>query len=153
GRPQQGRDGHRHHLLLSGKGGQKVTIDIMGKVAQMQAKIKAELPSRAFRAANELRNASLEVLSGSRSGRHYRGYTASAPGEPPAVRTGALRMSWKPITSGAGGVNPAIESGVPYAWLDEGSPGGMIAPRPYAKKIVETAMPAIEAIYAEPYHL
>lgn len=130
-----------------------MTIDITGKVAEIKAKIQSELPSRAFRASNELRNASLEVLSGARSGRNYGGHVASAPGEPPAVRTGALRNSWKPITSGNGGINPAVESNIPYAWLDEGSPGGKIAPRPYVKKIVETAMPSIEAIYSEPYNI
>lgn len=132
------------------------TIDIEGRVKEIEANVRSQLPSRAFRAANELRNASLEVLGGSRSGRTYRTplggtYTASAPGEPPAVRTGALRRLWKPLATGAGGINPAIETEVPYAWLDEGSPGGMIKPRPYVKKIVETAMPAIEAIYSEPY--
>lgn len=128
-----------------------MNINITGQVERMKSQIKAELPARAFRASNELRNAAIEVLGGSRSGRSYGGHTASAPGEPPAARSGALRMSWQPVSSGAGGENPAIESNIPYAWLDEGSPGGMIKPRPYVKKIVETAMPAIEAIYAEPY--
>ncbi len=129
-----------------------MNIGITEKVERMKSQIRNELPARAARASIELRNASLEVLSGARSGRTYGGHTASAPGEPPAVRSGALRKSWKPVASGAGGVNPAIESNIPYAWLDGGSPGGKIKPRPYVKPIQEMAMPAIEAIYAEPYH-
>ena len=49
---------------------------------------------------DDMRNAELEVLKGQRSGRTYRKphskatYTASAPGEPPARRTGNLRMHW-----------------------------------------------------------
>ncbi len=134
----------------------RIAPEVEARIKEIEANVRRQLPSRAFRAANELRNASLEVLAGSRSGRTYRSplggsYTASAPGEPPAVRTGALRSLWRPTASGVGGINPAIETDVPYAWLDEGSPGGMIKPRPYVKKVVEMAMPEIDAIYSEPY--
>ena len=50
-------------------------------------------------AINEVRNETLETLSGNRSGRTYyvpgthKTYTASAPGEPPAVATGHLRQN------------------------------------------------------------
>ena len=56
--------------------------------------------SRGTRAVNAIRNAELDVLKGSRSGRVYKKpyssatYTASAPGEPPARRSGALRLNW-----------------------------------------------------------
>ena len=71
---------------------------------QMKSSIRKQMASRGYRAANELRNASLLVLRGKRSGRVYRvpntkrHYTASAPGEAPAVRTGVFRMSWTPNT-------------------------------------------------------
>lgn len=123
-----------------------MAINISAAVAQKKAAIMAELPGCAARASNELRNAALEVLGGSRSGRNYGGHTASAPGEPPAARSGTLRNSWQPCDDG---MNPAIESFVPYTWLEYGSPGGMIKPRPYAEKIKAMAMPAIEAIYRE----
>lgn len=131
----------------------------MDKVNQIRGSIERELPSRAVRASMELHNAAIETFQGGgRSGRTYRKpsggtYVASAPGEVPAWRTGTLATHWEPKQSGPGGINPTIETSVPYAWLDEGSPGGMIAPRPYVQKIVETAMPQIEAIYAEPYHI
>ena len=63
-------------------------------------KVNLEAASRGMRAVNAIRNAELEVLSGKRSGRVYRKpytkshYTASAPGEPPARRTGNLRLNW-----------------------------------------------------------
>jgi hypothetical protein len=133
-------------------------IDISGAVKGAFDQVSAELPARAFRASIELRNALQEVMSGNRSGRIYRTpsggrYTASAPGEPPAVRTGILRGSWRPVQHGPGGINPTIESNTPYAWLDVGSPHGMIAPRPYSKKTIEMAWPQVEAIYAEPFHI
>lgn len=111
-------------------------------------------------ASHELRNASLEVLRGKRGGRLYRRagykrrYRASAPGEPPAVRTGTLRRSWRPLYIGDERQNPAIESSVPYAdYMEDGTPGGKIAPRPYEEKIKEKAMPKIREIYGEPFDL
>ena len=77
-------------------------------------KLNQEVASRGVRATNALRNAELEVLRGQRSGRVYRKphskarYTASAPGEPPARRTGMLRMNWngtvESASSGSGEV-------------------------------------------------
>ena len=63
---------------------------------------------RGYQAANVLTNEVKKILSGQRSGRIYKVkktggkskksgvvYTASAPGEPPAVRFGTLRTSFK----------------------------------------------------------
>lgn len=123
-------------------------------------KITTQMKIRGVRVANELRNASNLVLRGKRSGRVYRVphtrryYTASAPGEPPAVRTGVLRQSFVPRSKGyktARGyeVESLIYTNVPYAkYLEEGR--GML-PRPYRKRIQEKALPKIKRIYAEPY--
>ena len=137
---------------------------------KLTAKVTKEAASRAFRAANQLLTAEKEVLSGQRSGRVYRKphtlhamYQASAPGEPPAVRTGTFRRSWRPITgqeaNGTGlTVKTAIFTGEgagksnPYPQiLEHGSPHGMIAPRPFEKPIKDKAMPEIKKIYEEPY--
>jgi hypothetical protein len=74
---------------------------IIGKTIATTLKgVQQEVSSRAYRASNELRNAALYVLRGQRSGRRYKipftgkTYQASAPGEPPAVRTGVFRLSW-----------------------------------------------------------
>ncbi|MEY8429313.1 HK97 gp10 family phage protein [Lachnospiraceae bacterium 48-42] len=143
--------------------------------------IRRQMKSRSYRAANELRKAALDVLEGQRSGRVYkkpgthgktpskatrklkkeyghklRGgqlYKASAPGEPPARRLGDLRKHWKQDAREEGGAFVAeIESTEKYAgYLEHGTPGGKIAPRPYADRIREKAAPAIQRIYKEPY--
>ena len=72
----------------------KIAVD---KVVESVGK---QVVSRGTRAVNAIRNAELDVLKGQRSGRVYRKphskatYTASAPGEPPARRSGALRLNW-----------------------------------------------------------
>jgi HK97 gp10 family phage protein len=109
-----------------------------------------------------MRNAELEVLKGQRSGRVYRKYpykstyTASAPGEPPARRTGNLRMHWNGqvrTEGGAGGgttVIAQLESQESYAgYLENGT--ATMKPRPFIDRIVEKAAPEVENIYKEPY--
>lgn len=122
------------------------------KDAQTKAK------SCAVRASNHLRNAAMNVLRGSRSGKRYRKpysnsyYTASAQGEPPAVRTGMLRMSWGLKAEGDGKDNytAGIYTDVPYAEkLDKGTPGGKIKPRPYKDKIIEEAKPKVISVFEE----
>ncbi|MDO4280782.1 MAG: hypothetical protein Q4C56_04045 [Peptococcaceae bacterium] len=124
-----------------------------------------ELPHRAFRVANELRNAEMDVLAkGGRGGRVYRipgtrkYYTASAPGEVPAVRTGVFRLSWRPKHFRIGDeYQSRIESSYNVggynlgALLENGSPRGQLAPRPHHEKILERAKPKALKIYREPY--
>lgn len=154
------------------------------EVEKIAYSIKQQMASRGYRASNELRNASQLVLRGQRSGRRYnvpgtgsvryykrtkrakityKKYTASAPGEPPAVRTGAFRMSWQPKTTieGKTGGDFSVRSKVESTQrtdngkyllgeiLEEGT--GRMAPRPHQEKIQEKAMKTIERIYKEPY--
>lgn len=123
--------------------------------------------SRGVRAVNALRNAELEVLKGQRSGKVYRKphtkhatYTASAPGEPPARRTGALRLHWngqvKTDRPADGGVTviAQLESQEPYAAaLEKGFTHGkrVVKPRPFVEQIKAKAEPEIRKIYGEPY--
>lgn len=168
----------------------KISIDFTEGMQEewdkINRKIKMQMESRGFRAANELRNASQLVLRGQRSGRQYivpgtgrvsynkknhtakityKKYTASAPGEPPAVRTGAFRMSWrrKSFVESRGADTLTVVSQVVSTQktdngkyllgeiLEKGSPGGKIAPRPHHEKIQEKALPKIMRIYKEPY--
>ena len=118
-----------------------------------------------------LRNAELKVLSGQRSGKRYqvpgtgrmryykrkktavityKRYTASAPGEPPAVRTGVFRTSWQPVVKDTNtGVHLRLNSsqnGRKYpAYLENGT--NKMAPRPYVKEIQEMAEPQVRKIY------
>lgn len=124
-------------------------------------KVNREAASRGTRAVNAIRNAELEVLRGKRSGRVYRKphtkshYTASAPGEPPARRTGNLRLNWngtvESSSTGSGlRVTAVLESQERYStYLENGT--RRMAPRPFKQPISEKAMPEIERIYREKY--
>lgn len=124
-------------------------------------KVNREAASRGMRAVNAIRNAELEVLRGKRSGRVYRKphtkshYTASAPGEPPARRTGNLRLNWNgTVESSSTGsgllVTAVLESQERYStYLENGT--RRMAPRPFKQPISEKAIPEIERIYHEKY--
>lgn len=124
-------------------------------------KVNRDAASRGMRAVNAIRNAELEVLRGKRSGRVYRKphtkshYTASAPGEPPARRTGNLRLNWngtvESSSTGSGlRVTAVLESQERYStYLENGT--RRMAPRPFKQPISEKAMPEIERIYREKY--
>lgn len=142
---------------------------IESKVNEIRSRVGLAMRSRSYRAANELRNASQLILRGQRSGRRYRvpgtkrHYTASAPGEPPAVRTGAFRAGWQPNTKVMAStpnclsIRAYIESRTRTdngkyllgELLENGS--GRMAPRPYREKIQEKARKNIINIYREPY--
>lgn len=124
--------------------------------------IKRQMQSRAVRVANEMRNAELEVIRGQGSGRRYRvpgtgrTYTASAPGEVPAVRTGAFRLSWQPNSYMTGDVAVSqLETQLTVngynlgELLEDGT--SKMAPRPHQEKILKKAEPKAIAIYEEPY--
>ena len=148
-------------LWVDGKAGSAGSA-IRATVKDQVTNINRKVVSRGVRAVNAIRNAELEVLKGQRSGRVYRKphskatYTASAPGEPPARRTGNLRMHWngqvKSENSSGGGVAiiAELESQEPYAGILENGSSKMAA-RPFTEKIKEKAMPGIQRIYGEPY--
>ena len=139
------------------------------KVEKITESISRQMESRGVRATNELMSAKNLVLRGQRSGRKYRVpntktyYTASAPGEPPAQRTGQFRAKWDSKTYSTGSahskeVHSEIESNVRTSGkkkyllgeiLEEGT--GKMAPRPYQEKIIDTAKTKIVKIYEEPY--
>lgn len=148
-------------LWVDGKAGSAGSA-IRATVKSQVANINRKVISRGVRAVNVIRNAELEVLKGQRTGRVYRKpfrkatYTASAPGEPPARRTGNLRMHWngqvKSEGSSRGGVAivAELESQEPYAaHLDNGTT--RMAPRPFVEKIKQEATQEIQKIYSEPY--
>ncbi|MDE6516945.1 MAG: hypothetical protein K2L18_03730 [Acetatifactor sp.] len=163
----------------AGNAGQAVRATVKEQVAEINRKVI----SRGTRAVNAMRNAELRVLKGQRSGRVYKKpgtygrastatkallgeyghrlkggqlYRASAPGEPPARRTGNLRMHWNgqvksESSSGQGvAITAELESQESYAvHLEHGTP--KIAPRPFVERIKQEAMPEIKKIYGEPY--
>lgn len=160
-----------------------ISSQIESMVKEVNAKITQGMKARAYSVSNELRNSSQNILRGQRSGREYiipgtgrvkynkrkktatityRRYRASAPGEPPAVRTGAFRGSWQTRIESTGSgdslsVRSMIESnartdGGKYILgeiLEEGT--GKMAPRPYKERILTDAKPRIIKIYKRPY--
>ncbi len=130
---------------------------------QVLQAIEKQAKSRTIRAANVIRKAANKILSNAdaRSGKVYRKphtsstYRASAPGEPPALRTGNLRSSWRPLPigemAGTGKVyTPGIHTDVPYApMLEDGTP--KMKARPFAEKIKQEAWPEVKQIYEQPY--
>lgn len=163
----------------------KITYPVPVDVAIEDAveNVRRQVKHRTYTAANELRNSALIILRGQRSGRRYkvpgtyrrqrdktdgkmkngRYYTASAPGEPPAVRTGTFRNSWQVSQTAVrelfGSYFARIESSVrtdngKYLLgeiLEDGTPGGQMAPRPYMDKVLKHAEPKIVRIYSKPY--
>jgi len=158
----------------------KITYSIPPDVAVKDRveSIRKQVEGRSYKAANELRNSALFILRGQRSGRRYkipgtyrrqrdkadgkmkngRYYTASAPGEPPAVRTGAFRNSWQSTALKEGDLyisrieSDAKTDGGQYNLgeiLEEGT--SRMAPRPYVEKTLERAEPQIFRFFSEPY--
>ena len=139
-------------------------IELEQIVADMVESIRMQMYSRGVRTSNELYNASQEVLRHAGSGRRYRVphtkayYTASAPGEPPAMRTGMYRAGFTPKTYGFGdSVISRVENTVMVngyvlgQLLENGTPGGQMAPRPQEERILNLAEPQAVRIYSEPY--
>ena len=124
--------------------------------------LNLQVQSRARRAVQIMYNKAQDVLAGQRNGRRYKmpfknvTYQASAPGEPPAARTGNLRRNWQLDVIGKRKgkgvlVTCRLTSKMDYSvWLDGGSPGGKLKPRPYVEKIRKAAMQEIQQIYSEP---
>ena len=75
----------------------------------------------------------------------YRHYTASAPGEPPAVRTGMFRLGWKQRSYAEDLANGHLLGEM----LENGT--SRMAPRPYQQRVIDRAMPKVLGIYNEPY--
>lgn len=154
--------------LIRDRFGNPIERKVRAKVSEMTKNVNYQVVCRATRAVSELRNAELDVLKGQRSGRVYRNYpyknkrTASAPGEPPARRRGALRLHWygnvETRQKGSGmEVIATFESNEEYAApLEYGATYTKrahytMAPRPFVAPIVERAKPKILQIYEASY--
>lgn len=140
--------------------------------------VRQEMERRSHLAANELRNSALIVLRGQRHGRRYkvpgtyrrqrdkvtgkmrngRYYTASAPGEPPAVRLGHFRLSWQPEAHVVFGsyisrISSDLRTDDGKHNLGEILENGTsrMAPRPHHDRILQHAEKKIYQIYDQPY--
>lgn len=137
---------------------------------RMKESLKDQIASRGYRVSNEMRNAAILTLRGQRHGRVYRVpytkryYTASAPGEAPANRTGIYRLSWHPSTYatelGSGEITVISQVGSDYRVRGGHNLGDILengtsrmAPRPHADAIREKSEKSAMRIYSEPYVL
>ena len=84
-----------------------------------------------------------------------RKYTASAPGEPPAIREGVYREFWKSTPAVRQGKRVVaavfndlrVEGGVPlWEILEFGTLDGKLKPRPHVGPAIERALPLIDAL-------
>ena len=128
----------------------KVTIKLNSH--NILPKLESVATQRMFAAAQEVRNETIRTLSGNRTGRTYRvpgtqvTYTASAPGEAPAVQTGQLRNSvrdnvYKREKSVVGEVGTELMKGL---WLEKGTKN--MAPRPWLEVSFQRAQPRVREI-------
>ena len=131
-----------------------VEVVFHDNLKEVMKKIDETSKARMLESVNEVRNKTLETLSGSRSGVVYkvprtnRTYTASAPGEPPAVMTGELRQSIKSGIEGEGDklmgfVGTEKKHG---PMMEFGTRRG-IAPRPWLRKSFEQSEAKMKEIF------
>ena len=107
------------------------------KLSEVCDKLSKGAEEKVTSATLEWHKCLVETLAGSRSGKTYnvpstkKTYTASAPGEAPAVRTGALRSSYSwEITKEGENIVGLVGSPLEYALcLEKGT--SKMSPRPH----------------------
>ena len=130
-----------------------IEITFVSNLEQVMGKINETARQRMFQAVNTVRNEVLETLSGSRSGRTYKvpgtqkTYTASAPGEPPAVQTGELRQSISTEVEGQGrDIVGRVGTDKIQGKMTEFGTRNM-APRPWLRKSFENKENEVKEIF------
>ena len=128
------------------------TIKLKLNTTELFRSLDQGAPKKMLEATNEVRNTVLETLSGPRSGRTYyvpntkKTYTASAPGEPPAVVTRDLRGSIQASIEGTGrSVLGKVKASAKHALPLEFGTRRMAA-RPFMKPSFDKALPIIKLI-------
>ncbi len=128
-----------------------INIVFESHIGEVSKAIKETASQRMLEAVQTVRNETVEMLSGMRSGRIYkvpgtnRTYTASSPGEPPAVATGALKESIKWATED-NGMTGLVGTGLKYGPMLEFGTKNM-APRPWLRRSFEKALDKVKSIF------
>lgn len=119
-------------------------------LAAAVAGLEDELRMAMAGATDELERAADDVLS-HRAGVEGGMHRASAPGEPPALRTGAYRDSWRAQgvdeerTDGVLTLRAVLTTSMPERARALEYGGGGIQPRPHFGRILEQAADAVRA--------
>jgi len=134
-----------------------VEVVFKSYLKEVQKKINRIAKERMLEAVDEVRNKTLLKLTGNRSGRTYyvpgtkKAYTASSPGEPPAIATGALRQSIKGKVEGEGrAIVGMVGTDQKYGpMLEFGTHKGkhQILPRPWLRKSFEESQAKVKEIF------
>ncbi len=130
--------------------------DIAARVEGALREVEDELRARLDAAPGALRRAAADVLTGARSGRYYAtaggGYRASAPGEPPARRTGAYERSWSALPPAeqrlANGVRFTVRltTSLPERARRLEYGGGGVAARPHMERMRAAAVAELRGL-------
>lgn len=129
-----------------------VKVKLVFHTKEVVKSIENAASKRMAEAVNAVRNQTLETLTGPRSGRTYyvpdtkRTYTASAPGQPPAIATSDL---FKSIETSVGSEDRTV---IGHVGTDK-IQGKMtefgtrnMAPRPWLRISFEKALPKVKSI-------
>lgn len=129
-----------------------IDVTFKSRIPEAMGKIDKAARARMHEAVNEVRDKTLDTLSGSRSGRTYfvpgthKSYTASSPGEPPAQATAGLRQSVKGTVEKEGkGIVGRVGTELDYGKKLEFGTKNM-APRPWLLKSFEESEAKVKAI-------
>jgi len=130
-----------------------VEITFKSNLPAVMKAIDKAAKDRMQEAVEAVRNQALETLSGSRSGRTYkvpgtrRTYTASSPGEPPAVATAELRQSVKGVVEKEGSrIVGMVGTDKIQGLMTEFGTRNM-APRPWLKPSFEKSVGKVKEIF------
>ena len=130
-----------------------IDITFKSNIKELMKKIDSTAKGRMLEAVMEVRSKTLVKLSGQRSGRTYfvpgthKTYTASAPGQPPAVATAGLRQSIKGTVETEGKqVVGRVGTDLDYGRRLEFGTRKMAA-RPWLRKSFEEAEAKVKEIY------
>lgn len=133
-----------------------MTVKVRSFVKEVQKRMEDEAKKKAIEVGNAIRNKVLEGMRGPWTGKTYRvpgtarTYTASAPGEYPAVRLGALKASIKMVVrQDLYGVYAVVGTLIPYAKYLEGRGPNDPGIRPFLSKAYAEALPEIRRILGQ----
>ena len=131
----------------------EIEIQFSERINDAMKKISDKAEERMLEASTLVRNNTIETLSGARSGRVYRvpgtrvEYTASSPGQAPAVQLGDLRKSVKGgIEKEGRNVIGFVGSELPKASMLEMGTSKML-PRPWLRPSFEKSVDKVKSIF------